>query len=122
MKHIKAIFCSLILISSLAQAEESTLDKAKDGAQKIWEKTKTTTSEIADTTAEKASEFGEKASEFGSKASTKTKETGAIVWEKMKEAGTATADGAREGASKIRRLAGQDDCKKDSAPCSKAKE
>lgn len=122
MKHLKAIFCSLILISTLAQAEESTLDKAKDGAQKIWEKTKTTTSEIADTTAEKASEFGEKASEFGGKASTKTKETGAVVWDKMKEAGAATADSARKGASKIRDLVGQDECQEDSALCYKNKE
>ena len=129
MKYIKAIVCSLILVSTLAQAEESTLDKAKEGAQKLWEKTKTTTSEIADTTAEKASEFGEKASEFGekasefgSKASKNAKETGTVVWDKMKEAGAATAEGARKGASKIRSLAGQEDCEKNSTSCSKNKE
>jgi hypothetical protein len=122
MKYIKAIVCSLILVSTLAQAEESTLDKAKEGAQKLWEKTKTTTSEIADTTAEKASEFGEKASELSSKASKNAKETSTVVWDKMKEAGTATAEGARKGASKIRSLAGQEDCEKYSTSCSKNKE
>ena len=122
MKYIKVIFCSLILISTLVQAEESTLDKTKDGAQKLWEKTKVTTAEIADSTAEKASELGEKASELGSKASTKTKETGVVVWDKMKEAGSATADSARKGASKIRSLVGQEECKEDSALCYKDKE
>lgn len=115
MKYIKAIICSLLLVSTLAQAEGSELDNVKDGAQKLWEKTKTTTSEIADITAEKASEFG-------SKASTKTKETGVVVWDKMKEAGAATADSARQGASKIRSLVGQDECKEDSALCYKNKE
>lgn len=122
MKRIKAIFCSLIFISTLAQAEETTLDKAKNEAQILWEKTKETTAEIAESTSEKASELGKKASELGGKASEKTKETGTVVWDKMKEAGNATAEGAKKGASKIRSLVGQEECKEDSALCYKNKE
>lgn len=123
MKQIKAVIYSLIFISSVAIAdEESSFDKAKDGVQKMWEKTKTTTSEIAGKATEKASEFGNKASEYGSKASKEAKETGVIVWDKLQEAGEATADSARKGASKIRSLAGQEDCKEDSALCDQNKE
>jgi len=122
MKYIKMIIGSLILISTLVQAEESTLDKAKDGALELWEKTKTTTAEIADNSSKKASEIGSRASDFGSKASKNAKDTGVVVWDKMKEVGTATAEGARKGASKIRQLVGEEDCKKDSALCYKNKE
>tara|TARA_R110001583_G_scaffold109195_1_gene257857 strand:+ start:54 stop:425 length:372 start_codon:yes stop_codon:yes gene_type:complete len=122
MKYMKVIVGSLILISTLAQAEESTLDKAKGGALQLWDKTKETTIEIADSTSEKASEVGGKASDFGNKASKSAKETGAVVWDKMKEVGTATAEGARKGASKIRKLVSEDDCKEDSALCYKDKE
>ena len=122
MKYIKMIIGSLILISTVAQADESTLDKAKDGALQLWDKTKTTTAEIAENTSEKASEIGGKASDFGSKASKSAKETSVVVWDKMKEVGTATAEGARKGASKIRKLVSEDDCKEDSALCYKDKE
>ncbi|MDE8603208.1 hypothetical protein M3I01_009825 [Marinomonas sp. RSW2] len=122
MKYITVFIGSLILLSTLAQAEESTLDKAKDGALQLWDKTKKTTIEIADSTSEKASEVGDKASDFGNKASKNAKETGAVVWDKMKEVGAATAEGARNGASKIRKLVSTEDCKEDSALCYKDKE
>ena len=123
MKQIKVAIYALIFISSVVIAdEESSFDKAKDGVQKMWEKTKTTTSEIADAATEKASELTNKASEFGNKASKEAKETGAIVWYKLQEVGDATADSARKGASKIRSLAGQEDCKEDSALCDQNKE
>lgn len=122
MKHyIKAIFGTLILISSLAHADESTMDKAKNSASEMWKKTKTATSDMFENTSEKASEIGEKASDFGHKASKNAKETGTIVWDKMKDAGTATAEGARKGASKIKSLMGEE-CKEDSALCYKDKE
>ncbi|RBP84737.1 hypothetical protein DFP80_103210 [Marinomonas rhizomae] len=122
MKYIKVIVCSFILISTLAQSQESALDKVKGGAQNLWEKTKTATVEIADTTAEKASELGDKASKLGRKASSTTKETSGIVWDKMKEAGAATADSARKGASKIREFVDQDECQGSHALCDKRKE
>ena len=122
MKYLTTIFCSLLFVSTLAQADESAFDKAKHGAETLWQKTKETTNEIADVTSEKMSEFGEKASEYGGKASDKTKETGAVVWDKMKEAGKTTAETARKGASKIRSFVGQEDCDKDSALCFKNKE
>ncbi|GAA0218962.1 hypothetical protein [Marinomonas primoryensis] len=122
MKYIKEFIGSLILISTLAQAEESTLDKAKGGALQLWDKTKETTIELADSTSEKASEVGGKASDIGNKASKNAKETGAVVWDKMKEVGAATAEGARKGASKIRKLVSAEDCKEDSALCYKDKE
>lgn len=122
MTQIKLIICSLFFVSIIAQADESNLDKAKNSAQHMWEKTKVTTSEIVDTTRAKASEFGEKASDFGSKASKNAKETGEVVWDKMKEAGEATADSARKGASKIRSFVGQHDCQEDSLPCKNTKE
>ncbi|WP_211084810.1 hypothetical protein [Marinomonas profundi] len=121
MNYLKAIIASLVLISTLAQADDSALNKAKGGAVELWGKTKATTIEIANSTSEKASEVGKKAAEFGRKASENTKETSAIVWDKMKEAGAATADSAKKGASKIRNLAGQEDCKEDSALCYKDK-
>lgn len=122
MKYIKAIIGSLVLIATLAQAEESALNKAKDGALQLWNKTKETTIEILRNTSKKTSEVGSKASDFGNKASKNAKETGAIVWDKIKEAGTATAEDARKGVSKIKQLVNEDDCKKDSVLCSKDKQ
>lgn len=122
MKYIKAIIYSFILLSTIVQAEESSLDKAKNGAEELWGNTKDTTIQIADSASEKASEYGEKASDLGSKVAKNAKDTGAVVWDKMKEAGTATADSARKGASKIRSLVGQEDCKEDSSSCNNPKE
>ena len=122
MKYLTTIFCSFLFVSSLAHADENAFDKAKHGAETLWQKTKETSVEIADTTSEKMSEFGKKASEFGGKASEKTKETGTVVWDKMKDAGEATAEAARIGASKIRSFVGQEKCDEDSALCFKDKE
>ncbi|WP_111637100.1 hypothetical protein [Marinomonas shanghaiensis] len=118
MKRTKtAIYSFMLLTCAVHAAEDSAFDKAKGSAQSLWERTKTTTSEMADATAKKASEFGDKASEVGAKASKDAKETGVIVWDKMQEVGEATADSARKGASKIRSLVGQEDCKEGSIAC-----
>ncbi|WP_036159807.1 hypothetical protein [Marinomonas ushuaiensis] len=119
MKYIKVMISLLIFASPFAQADESSIDKVKNGAIELWEKTKVTTSEITSSASNKASEVSEKASEIGNKVSKDTKETGAVVWDKMKEVGNATADGARKGASKIREYVGDEKCEEDSALCYK---
>ena len=121
MNTLKTIIGSLILMSSFAHAEEGILDKAKSGAVELWEKTKTTSAEVVEDVSEKTSGLGEKTSEIGNEVSKNAKKTGVVVWDKMKEIGSATADGARNGASKIREIVSED-CKEDSALCYKDKE
>ena len=122
MKYLKTIIASLIVMSTMVHAEETTLDKARGGALELWEKTKTTTTEIADRTSKKASEMSEKASELGSEVSKNAKETSIAVWDTVKQVGSPKADSARKGASKIRSLVGQEECHEDSALCHKNKE
>jgi hypothetical protein len=110
MKHIQTMVMVglLIFISTFAQADESSLDKAKNGAVELWEKTKKTTSGIASSASDKAAEIGENSSEIGSKISKDAKEAGQTIWDKMKEVGTATSDGAKKGVSKIREFVGDE--------------
>jgi hypothetical protein len=121
MKISNILLGTLILISMVAHSEESMLDKTKSGAIELWEKTKITTSEVVGAVSEKTSELGKKTAEIGSETSKDAKEASVIVWDEMKKAGTATADGARNGASKIREMLGED-CQEDNALCHKDKE
>ncbi|MGB0784369.1 MAG: hypothetical protein ACPGRG_14460 [Marinomonas sp.] len=124
MNYLKLCIGILLCTASLVHADESTFDKAKNGAVELWDKTKETTSNVIESTTEAATDLGDKASKLSEKASKNAKETGSTVWEKMKEIGNATADGARKGASKIRSLAGEEEqnCSKDSALCYQNKE
>ncbi|MGJ8648486.1 hypothetical protein [Marinomonas colpomeniae] len=110
MKHLQTMVMVglLIFISTFAQADESSLDKAKNGAVELWEKTKTTTSEIVSSASDKAAEIGENSSEIGGKISQGAKETGQTIWDNMKELGAATSDGAKKGVSKIRDFVGDE--------------
>ena len=120
MNYIKIMVGLLIFASAFVQAGESSIDKAKNGAIELWEKTKVATSEITSNVSEKASEVGVKASKIGSKVSNAAQETGGGVWDRMKEVGAATADEARKGASKIRELVGDENCEEGSDHCYKS--
>ncbi|MCW8355126.1 hypothetical protein N5P32_04020 [Marinomonas pontica] len=124
MNYLKLCICILLCTASLVHADESTFDKAKNGAVELWDKTKETTSNVIESTSEAATVMGNKASQLSERASKNVKETGSTVWEKMKDIGSATADGARKGASKIRSLAGEEknNCSEDSALCYQNKE
>jgi len=119
MKHIKIMLGLLILVSTFAQADESSVDKVKNGALELWEKTKVTTSEITSSASNQASKVGEKASKIGNEVSENTKETGVVVWDKMKKIGTATADGAKKGVSKVREFVGDEKCEEGDTLCYK---
>ncbi|MGO3344118.1 MAG: hypothetical protein ACTIM4_07200 [Marinomonas sp.] len=96
MRILLPLLLSVFLFSaSLAQAETSQYDNAKEKATELWGKTKDKTVELAHVTSEKATEYGGIAAD-------KTKETSVVVWDKMKELGSATADKTKQGVEKIR--------------------
>lgn len=114
MKTIKIICISLVFLSSFAHAEETMWEKMKSGASSLWEKTKSTSSEVAEDVSDKASELSDEIPD-------ETKEAGKAALDTMKEFGTSAAEGARNGAAKIKEMV-DENCKEDNVLCFKDKE
>ena len=64
MNYLKLCICILLCTASLVHADESTFDKAKNGAVELWDKTKETTSNVIESTTEAATDLGDKASKL----------------------------------------------------------
>ena len=86
---MKKIFLAVVLIFSLSLADDSILDKIKDGASKTWEVTKEYTKKGYEKTKEAISDkddesFWDKTKKFGIKVWDTTKEYSKKGYEKAK--------------------------------------
>lgn len=114
MRTIKIICVSLIFLSFSVHAEESVWEKVKSGASSLWEKTKTTSTEVAEDVSEKVSELSDDIPD-------ETKDAGKVALNTLKEVGAAAAEGARNGAAKIKEMV-DENCQEDNLLCFKDKE